>query len=204
LAIQHACFVSYRHPPPAAGGRQYEHAWVSFVQTIVSLLVKNLAVNRSVYWDLELRSKAGQKYPETLAHNLCTSACMVAILQPEYLESEWCRAEWRAMEQLEQARGQAAAPGIIIPILYRGDDPQVGAFAGVRPPLDFRNVVLPKQLTTSVRFNSMLQKTCKHIDERVRAIHETGVDCQSWRIAVGEEKTVGSVQDPNPVHHGPV
>jgi hypothetical protein len=174
-----------------------------FVETVVKILESNLGVNRSVYWDVTLRTKGGQKYPEELAVNLCRSACLVAILQPEYLESEWCRAEWQAMEQLEQARGSAAAGGIIIPILYRGDDPQVGAFAGVRPPLDFRKVVLPKQLQTSVRFNSMLQQTCQRIDSLVRAIGNSGVDCQQWRLAVGPERTSPTVQDPSAVHHGP-
>ena len=201
--IQHACFVSYRHPPPAAGGRQYEHAWISFVQTVVNMLVGNLGVNRSVYWDLQLRSSGGAIYPEELSRNLCRSACMVAILQPEYLESDWCRAEWRAMEELERRRGAAASAGIIIPIWYRGDT-AVGEFAGLRPPLDFRRVVLPSQLTRSIPINRMLQQACGRIDGLVRAIADAGVDCQSWQINVGPDTTVPRVVDPSAVHHGNV
>jgi hypothetical protein len=104
------------------------------------------------------------------------------------------------MEELERRRGAAARAGIIIPIWYRGDT-EVGAFAGLRPPLDFRRVVLPSQLARSIPINRMLQQACGRIDGLVRAITDAGVDCQSWQISVGPDTTVPRVTDPSAVRH---
>lgn len=200
MAFEHACFISYKHPPPVADGTRHSHAWELFVDTIREMLVNELTVKREVYYDVVLRRNPGGLFPQELSRNLCRSVCMVAILQPEYLESAWCRAEWQAMERLEKARGNAAAPGIIIPIWYRGGT-EVRDFAGTRQVVDLRGVATRRQLRENVSNVRTLQGIAGRIDGFVRSVSDPGADCGTWSIDVGAERQVATVQDPSALHH---
>ena len=67
---------------------------MEFVETLRSLLLSNMNASPGVYYDLDLKQRAGVKYPQELAQQICRSATLVASLTSEYMESSWCRAEW--------------------------------------------------------------------------------------------------------------
>ena len=89
--------------------------WSQFAETFAGLLQDRLTTNTTVFWDEKLNHDPGKPYPDELSRNLCQSVCMVAVLVPQYLESAWCMAEWRAMERLEIQR--LGKQGLIIPVI---------------------------------------------------------------------------------------
>ena len=92
--------------------------WVEFVEALEERIQFYLTVNRSIYRDKDLRSKPGIPYPQELSTQLCESVCMIAVLVPDYQESSWCKAEWKAMEELEQQRlDKPERRELIIPVL---------------------------------------------------------------------------------------
>src|SRR3954464_6563241 len=100
----HSCFISYKHAPSYEGMPDIKSVWVEFVEALAAGVAKFPAVPLPPYYDVRLKRQPGIAYPEELSLRLCSSICLIAILQPEYLESRWCLAEWNAMEQLEAIR----------------------------------------------------------------------------------------------------
>ena len=88
---------------------------MEWAEELQKRLVKFLTIGLQPYRDDQLRSKPGVDYPVELSRQLCRSVCLLAILSPEYWESNWCCAVWKAMEKLEAKRlpGKCA---LIIPV----------------------------------------------------------------------------------------
>ena len=116
-SLEHACFISYKHPPERPAARRVAHFYTEFVDAFKARLDSFLTINPDIYSDAVLKSGPGKPYPQELSRNLCGSACLIAILVPEYWESSWCLAEWEAMTKLaEQRVGPSKAKSHIIPV----------------------------------------------------------------------------------------
>jgi hypothetical protein len=180
----HSCFISYKHPPggeslPAAG-----HFRLKFVEAFEERVNYYRQIALTTYRDVQLRADGGVHYPVKLARGLCRSVCMIAVLSPDYMESTWCRAEWQAMEELEQKRNIDKVDGCIIPILFRGRLEKVQELVGDRQLLDFRVDKPGIQLRTI--YNS---QRLEAIGERVARLarYASPVDCADFSINVGED-----------------
>ena len=122
---------------------------------------------------------------------------MIAILVPEYLESSWCKAEWRAMETLELDRTTDSANGFIIPILFRGEEGRFADFCGIREYSDFRYVANPRSQLKTVRSRQQIEA----IAQRIAELSEIGphTDCSRFVIESDEEAITPGFDDPNPL-----
>jgi hypothetical protein len=193
----HSCFISYSHFPEPDSLEAGQHFELEFVEAFEKKVNMFRQIALLTYRDVQLSSNPGVHYPDELARKMCRSICMIAVLTREYMESKWCRAEWRAMEQLEKARKIGKRDGCIIPILRRGDLKQAQEFCGTRQFLDFSKVVAPKaQLDTVWGRQRMLD-----IGAQVArlAAHVSPVDCAGFSIDVGEEVTKPAFDDPSPL-----
>lgn len=120
MALQNACFVSYRHAGPAS----------EIVRSLCSKLSEQLALlsaNYPVYVD-EKRLKPGDYLDDELASQMCRSACMVLLFTPEYfdLEHPYCAREYLGMRRLEDTRrqllpAQYSTKSLVIPVVVRGE-----------------------------------------------------------------------------------
>ena len=187
--FEYACFISYKHPP------RPRHLWFEFVQKFQEELAFFLSTELPIYWDNNLNSRAGVKYPQELSEKLCKSVCMVVVLVQEYQESNWCRAEWKAMEELEEKRlGRNHKQGLIIPVLLKGDKTQAQEFAKHRQIVELQ-VLRPKVLKTSKKYSKVINDIAEQIDKLVRDLDDKCDDCSDFKIPV--EKEVLSSQDLN-------
>jgi hypothetical protein len=194
--FKHACFISYKHPPEAAD--PIKHVWIEFVEALQQRLTACLTRNRSVYRDGVLKTLPGVRYPTELSRNLCSSACLVAVLVPEYQESSWCMAEWRAMEKLEKQREeQGASVELLIPVLFRGDPLKAKAFAGKRTLVDLRHVYSPHQLA-GVKNRRLLEHIAARIDGIVGQLGKPIQDCTDFSIMSEPEVVVPTSDDADP------
>lgn len=190
--VKHACFISYRHPPPTA---HHEHFRSRFVSEFRRVLEQYLTVDVRPYDDSELRRQPGIDYPRTLAEALCRSACLVAILVPDYLESGWTVGEWRAMERLEQAR--LGRTQLIIPVIVRGDPRALQPFIGPRQYFDFSDVVKWTQLH-NVRNLRKIEHIARTIDQHVKRLSALTIECEAFEIDTTIDPGVSLVADPDP------
>jgi len=197
---QHSCFISYKHSPRFSGGSGVSsHFWEEFVKAFKERLESRLTIGLSAYWDDGLRSAPGVKYPSELAQRLCRSVCMIAILVPEYFESSWCLAEWKAMERLEEERtANTSSISFIIPILYRGDRTKAEEFCGPRGCTDFTNIYKPATQLNTIDSRRIFEDIGRQVSSLARIKSPT--DCSKFIIYDGEEVIQPSLyDDPDPL-----
>jgi TIR domain len=123
MPFKYSCFISYRH-----GQRKLAERIINDLSEALSNELE-LLLDKEVYLDRE-RLKGGEFYNEALATALCESACMIVVFTPTYFDKEYtfCAREYKAMEKLEEARFKTVGgstnrtPGLIIPIIFRGED----------------------------------------------------------------------------------
>jgi TIR domain len=198
LPYQNSCFISYRHPPLHDGPSVVRHFWMEFITEFQTRLDAYMTIGLSAYRDDKLRSKPGTKYPAELSRQLCHSACMIAILVPEYLESSWCLAEWRAMERLELSRNATASnDGFIIPVLFRGDYSKFADLCGIRQYSDFRHVAKPRSQLDNIRYRRQIEEIASRIAELANS--KPDADCSKFVIDSNEEVVVPRFDDPDPL-----
>ncbi len=117
MALESACFISYRHRKVTAV--------IDLVRAIHDELQEQLSIliNERPFWDESL--DYGEKYNDSLAAVLSSSACMLVVYTPVYALSEYCRGEFMSMQKLEECRvsrlGEQAEKGVgmIIPIVLK-------------------------------------------------------------------------------------
>jgi hypothetical protein len=123
MPFKYSCFISYRH-----GQRKLAERIINDLSEALSNELE-LLLDKEVYLDRE-RLKGGEFYNEALATALCESACMIVVFTPTYFDKEhtFCAREYKAMEKLEEVRFKTLGvrtnrtPGLIIPIIFRGED----------------------------------------------------------------------------------
>jgi TIR domain len=197
--LEHACFISYKHPPPRGAARRVAHFYTEFVDAFHARLDAFLTIDPDIYYDATLKAVPGRPYPAELSLHLCRSASLIAILVPEYWESSWCLAEWEAMNGLaEQRVGVASAKGHIIPVLVRGDETKAQELADTREIVDLRYVNKPSTQLGTVSSREKIE----HIAQMVAAAVQQVADiqpCDQFAIPVGEEVITPGLDDPNPL-----
>lgn len=117
MSLEKACFISYRH--------RKVPAVIDLVRAIHDELQEQLSilVNEEPFWDESL--DYGEKFNDRLASVLSSSACMLVAYTPVYALSEYCRGEFKSMQQIEECRirrlGNQAEKGVgmIIPIILK-------------------------------------------------------------------------------------
>ena len=179
--FEHACFISYKHPPKTAPPN---HFYREFAIHFQKVLERHLSTPIRSY--LDENADIGSAYPEDLSRRLCRSVCMIAILVPEYPDSNWCAAEWAAMEKLETKR-LGGNRGLILPIaLKRSADDWNRLYQ--RKPADFSKVAVPANQLESVKQVQKIQAIAAKIEALVTQVHETCEDCTQFMLTIGEEK----------------
>ena len=123
MSFQYACFISYRH-----SGKEKT---IKFIEQFVDALENSLdqRLGQGIFIDRE-RLKAGYKFNIAITDALRQSICMVAILSPEYYNSDYCRQEYAAMERIEsKRRAELGIPppekGLVLPLLVWGTEEEV-------------------------------------------------------------------------------
>jgi len=191
--FEHACFISYKHPPKTA---RNNHFYKEFVEVFRDRLEFYLSTNIRTYVDVD--ADPGSSYPTELSKSLCKSVCMIAVLVPEYPDSNWCWAEWQAMEKLEALRLKGAR-GLIIPIALRRTAAEWNALLQ-RKPVDFSKVSVPKLQLRSIANSKKIKDIADIIINFVQQITDTCEDCANFQFTVGVEQlnTTPTFKDPNP------
>ena len=189
--FKNACFISYKHPPKTARESNF---YQEFVTAFRERLEYFLNTEIRTYVDLD--ADPGSAYPTELPQQLCESVCMIAVLVPEYPDSNWCQAEWDAMEKFETLRLGTGKRGLIIPIaLRRPADEWNNRYK--RKPLDFSKVSVPNQLK-GVKHSAKIQDIADMIKDLVDTVKETCEDCGGFRFNIQEEvlKAEPTIEDP--------
>ncbi len=70
-------------------------------------------------WYLERREYEIQDLADRLREGIARSAFTIAFLSPGYIESEWCRYEWRTTLELHGSRGDPAPNHSVFPVLWK-------------------------------------------------------------------------------------
>ena len=191
--FKHACFISYKHPPRGASENHF-YKW--FPQAFCERLNEYLSSDIRAY--IDSKADPGSSYPMELSEALCNSVCMVAILVPEYLESNWCQAEWEAMARLEEKRLGKGKVGLIIPIALKRT---VGEWEHLlkRKPIDFSRVFIKGQLK-QVKPTEKIIEIADIINNWVAQLNETCENCDGFLLPVEGEvmSSQPTFKDPNP------
>jgi TIR domain len=192
--FEHACFISYKHPPRTAPDN---HFYKQFVEALKERLEYYLTTGIRTFLDTD--ADPGTSYPEALSRSLCKSVCLVAVLTPEYPDSSWCQAEWDAMKNLESKRLGPGRTGLIIPVVLRGDVRQWES-RYKRTAVDMR-VNVPTQQLKSIRTSEKVKRIAEQISVFVQQVREPGADCDGFRLAVAEDELASpaSFRDPDPL-----
>ena len=191
--FEHACFISYKHPPRSAGEN---HFYREFAETFRERL--EFYLDTSIRSFVDIDADPGSSYPTELAQTLCKSVCMIAILVPDYPDSNWCWAEWEAMEKLETLRLKGQR-GLIIPIALRRTADEWNALLK-RKPVDFSKVSVPKIQLNSVKHSQKIREIADLITKFVTQVQETCENCGDFKFSVGVEelKHKPIFKDPSP------
>ena len=179
--FEYACFISYKHRPLKT--KRESHFYSEFAEKFRDRLEYYLSTSIRSYIDTD--AEPGSSYPEELPAKLCKSVCMIAVLVNEYPDSNWCRAEWDAMERLEKLRLNGKR-GLIIPIALRRE-PRDWENLFKRKPVDFSRISVPSQLLTTKQ-SAKIQKIAELITSLVNRVDKTCADCESFNFALGVEE----------------
>jgi hypothetical protein len=178
--FKNACFISYKHPPKTAREANF---YREFVEAFQERLEFYLSTDIRTYVDLN--ADPASSYPAELPQQLCGSVCMIAVLVPEYPDSNWCQAEWDAMERFEVLRLGEGKRGLIIPIALRRPPDEWNARYR-RKPIDFSKVSVPNQLK-GVKHSEKIQQIADMIQKLVEEVKETCEDCGKFQFDLREE-----------------
>jgi hypothetical protein len=193
-AYDHACFISYTRSGKEARSSDYFHG--EFAKAFERMLRKFLGSAPEPYRDDQLRP--GEHYPTHLWQRLCRSACLVAIIVPEYFDHEWCRNEWQTMERLERQRLGKGRKELIIPILLRGDR-ATEERCGERQFENFRHLYGPRQLD-NVSYRKQVDRIADEIKRICRQPAQPW-DCEKAMNDVGAPVEPSGGGAPNPMEH---
>jgi hypothetical protein len=204
MAYSNACFISYKRPPIYENPRAIalksttKHLWLQFVEKFEQLLRERLNTPLQIFRDTNLDAEPGKPYPEELSKNLCRSICMVALLVPQYIESSWCVAEWKAMEDLEAKRLGNRRRGLIIPVIFQGGKEDLAELFGTRETVDLRGIDKPSRQLDSVGNLRKIRAIADTVNDHVKKFAATQADCDGFLIPEGAEKDTPRIVGPSP------
>lgn len=196
--FEHSCFISYKRAPFYAGGN---HFYAEFVKIFEQRLTYYLTSELKPFRDNQLLENPGIRYKRELIRRLCKSICMIAILVPEYIESNWCRYEWQTMEYIERYRlDDSRNEGLIIPVKCRGNIENFAEFVGDREIIDL-HVNEPKKQLRNIQQCEKIESIANKISRLTKQFEEAGIKCEDYDLPImsESEKIIPSYNDPNPM-----
>jgi len=111
----------------------------------------------------------GSKWPESIAHALRHSRCMIPVLAPPYFGSDWCTSEWRTMRKREEVCGNIT---LIYPVRFSDGDYFPEDANARQHIIDLSKfTALRSDLSTTVRYMEFieeLQVFCGKLDKWIR------------------------------------
>jgi hypothetical protein len=142
----------------------------------------------------------GSDYPAELLRNLCKSVCMVALVVPEYFESSWCCAEWKAMQGYEQDRLGRDKHGLIIPVICGGDPTILERFIGPHQHVELRYIDNPARELSNKPNLRKIREIADTINQyaRMLALKPPVIDCDALAVGLGPEQIIPAVSEPSP------
>lgn len=191
--LKHACFISYKRPPKKC--RTPHFFFSNFAKALRDKIEEYLTADIRTFLDEDL--PGGAQLSSSLSRTVCESAVMIAVLVPDYLDSDWCRAEWEAMTSLETKRKQKE---LIIPVLLDGEEKQIKRFVNGRKWIDMKKISKTRQLD-NVGYRNIIRDIAHKIDNQVRRIQDAGDDCSTFTFPEGldPEGRKDIYQDPDPL-----
>jgi len=188
MSYRYSCFISYKRPPQRLGRRQVtlgklppKHLWLEFAEAFQYRLDQYLTVIPSFRDD---HLQPGDDYPRELATSLCQSACLVALVVPEYFESAWCKTEWAAMASWEKIRTGNERAQLIFPIICTGDPSVLRPKFGSRLDIDLRDIVSPTKQMSSIKTLTKIRSIAEKINSLAKTLPSPLVDCDAYSFGV--------------------
>jgi hypothetical protein len=202
MTYTYACFISYKRPPKRLypGGvvppKAEKRIWLQLAEAFQKKLDAYNPSPHPSFRDEILET--GRNYSRDISRSLCGSMVMIALIVPEYFESNWCLAEWQAMEDFEQGRGES---NLIIPIICDGNPEELEQHIGKRKYFDMRNVIGPARQLDNVQNRKIISQIAARIRELEKRLSKPHVDCSEYQLAVGPEALTPKVPEPSPFGH---
>lgn len=183
MGFSHACFISYRNSHMEKTVTFIEQ----FVDALENCLDQYIPHDVDVYIDRD-RLKAGYKFNIAITKALRESLCMVAILSPNYFNSEYCRREYVAMEHIEEKRRQKVRlppeeKGLVIPVLVWGAEEDLPR--EIRDNTQF--IAMPFKLTNlrgEIKHDPNLSPIVEKIGDLIREHYRSFADGGHCQTAV--------------------
>jgi hypothetical protein len=147
----------------------------------------------------EDRLQGGYLYNEALAEALCNSACMILVFTPTYFSRDhtYCAREYRAMEKLETERldllsdSAGGNRGLIIPIVFRGEDHLPAEIREQRKYYDFSDFLLcDDEIWRHPRYAVKIREIAEYICARCEELENVGPafsECEDFALPSEED-----------------
>jgi hypothetical protein len=171
VVFENACFISYPHP------REKNGRLANLVQEVYQAIKEELDgfVSETVYFDEE-RLKLHDQYDVVLHDAICKSYCMIVIYCPEYGRRDYCRREFKLMEEISQKRRQllgtqGAATHFIIPIsLIKRDEAPALLGDDARNVIDLSAYLTKRPKRNLLKSESELYQEVLNIKASIQAL----------------------------------
>lgn len=192
MPFKYSCFISYCH-----GQYDLVNAFIQQIKEALQCSIESYT-DKEVYIDERLGP--GYHYNEELAQAICQSTCMIVIFTPKYKSHSYCLREYIAMERLEKKRLELLGDksnnmGMIIPIIFRGDETDI-------PPrirdrihyYDFRDFALSTlEIKRNPKYEPDIEKIAKIIHRFSKLFKEQGVNpCECDLFKLPSEREIES------------
>jgi hypothetical protein len=203
MVYKYSCFISYKRPPgwtlrAGPGGVPAPHALSDTAEAFQERLDYFLSLPVPSFRDVQL--EPATKYPEALSQNLCYSLCLVALVLPQYFESAWCVAEWKAMEAFERKRAIQRQQSLIIPVLVGGDPDLLNPKLGGRTSHDLRGVGTPARHFKTPRIIEEIQRIAEAINNMQALMRaDGGTECDQFSLGIGTDSVSPDYPEPSPM-----
>lgn len=98
MSFEHSCFISYRGSKDAM-----TQQFITELVEAINLCTAQLLGGQTAYFD-KARLQGGDRYNAALSTAMVKSYCMVAVLSPGYIGSDFCHREYFGMLRIEDMR----------------------------------------------------------------------------------------------------
>jgi hypothetical protein len=126
---------------------------------------------------------------------------MVALVVPQYFESEWCMAEWNAMTKFEILRLGRGGGSLIIPVVINGDMRVLEQRFGGRTGRDLRGLSAPGRQLRNPRNRDkirMIADIINSMEGRLQGF-TAWADCNQFSLGLGPEAVTPQFPETSPL-----
>jgi len=174
IKFKYGCFISYRR-----GKHELVQKFIADVTSALRAYVEPWLDDVEPVFVDDSGIEYGDDIPATLADALCHSICMVMIFTPSYFSKAhpWCTREYRAMKCLEQDR----IDGLVIPIIFRGDETLLPSELRDKKCVDFSDYTLgiPK-MAENANYRGELEKIAERTHKLFKQLEGAEDGCEGF------------------------